>query len=70
MQLNVFEESEKRQQQCFKQMIEVKHKNDIAEKEKDTQFFYGIIQSSLQTTFSYKNDFALNLLRRKTRCFF
>ena len=39
MQLNVFEESEKRQQQCFKQMIEVKHKNDIAEEEKDTQFF-------------------------------
>ena len=39
MQLNVFAESEKRQQQCFKQMIEVKHKNDIAEEEKDTQFF-------------------------------
>ena len=39
MQLKAFEESEKRQQQFFEQMIDVQSKENAAEKEKDRQFF-------------------------------
>ena len=39
MQLKAFEESEKRQQQFFEQMVEAQCKYDAAEKEKDRQFF-------------------------------
>ena len=39
MQLKAFEESEKRQQQFFEQMIDVQSKDNAAEKEKDRQFF-------------------------------
>ena len=39
MQLKAFEESEKRQQQFFEQIVEAQCKYDAAEKEKDRQFF-------------------------------
>ena len=41
MQLKAFEESEKRQQQFFEQMIEV---TDNAENRKDRQFFMELVK--------------------------